>query len=336
LIGPNAPEARVTPPDNLESQLLQRLKCPRCSGHLALQGSGSDQEGDFSAKCLGCSTSYTRTDGIWRMLTGEEQKQYKSFLKGYPELRRREGWERDESYFLALPNVPPGDPAAFVWDIRRRSLAVLDRLLAGEHTAGPTGGRWALDLGAGNGWLSRHLTQQGYHTVALDLTIAGLDSLTGAQLYIKHDHIWLGRVQASMSRPPFHDATFSVCSVSAALHYASIDDTLAAIYKILNPGGFLAITDSPIYTRSEAGHAMAAERQSQIASMMGAQAPALPGGSNFLVEPDLLAALTHAGFDPQIIPIERPLGRLKRTVKRALNPSQREQARFPVIIGRKR
>jgi SAM-dependent methyltransferase len=303
------------------------------------------------------------------MLTNEEQQQYSSFLESYPLLRSREGWERDEAYFLALPNVPPGDPTSFVWSIRRRSLAVLDRVLGMRNVDfgmrnsderrefassstddGQPADRtiphsevhiphsevpWALDLGAGNGWLSRHLTHRGYHTVALDLTVAGLDSLAGAQLYIEHDEIWLGRVQASMSNPPFAGETVSLCTISAALHYADLQKTLDAACRILKPGGLLVITDSPVYRHAEAGRAMAAERQAHITSMLGSQPPELPGGNNYLIESEMPALMNRAGFSFQMIPIERPLGRLKRSLYRTVRSGTREQARFPVMVGRK-
>ncbi len=321
-------EHQVTLTPDYESQLLRYLRCPLCSGNLVLPG--PDTGGDIEAHCAGCGAAYPRIDGIWQMLTPAEQELYRSFLEGYPRLRRREGWERDEAYFLSLPNVPRDDPAAFVWGIRKRSLAVLDRLLAQEARTKGTGAEtWALDLGAGNGWLSRHLTHRGYRTVALDLTVAGLDSLAGAQLYIEHEHIWLGRVQASMSRPPFADNTFTLCAISAALHYANEEETLRSAYRVLKPGGLLVITDSPVYTNVEAGRAMAAEREAQIETLLGTPPPDLPGGTNFLVEPELLARMADTGFAIQVIPVERIVGRLKRSLTRAAGPRSREHARFP-------
>jgi SAM-dependent methyltransferase len=320
---------------NFESQLLHLMRCPLCSGSLALPG--PDTGRDIEARCLECEATYPRIGGIWRMLTQAEQEQYRSFLEGYPLLRRREGWERDEGYFLSLPNVPDDDPAAFVWGIRKRSLAILDRLLAenGVGTKGTDTEPWALDLGAGNGWLARHLTHRGYRTVALDLTVAGLDSLAGAQLYIEHDGIWLGRVQASMNRPPFTDTPFALCTISGALHYANEEETLKSVHRILKPGGLLVINDSPVYSNIEAGRTMAAEREAQIDSLLGTSPPDLPGGTNFLVEPELLARMARRGFSSRTIPVERPIGRLKRSLTRIANPRSRERARFPVIIGRK-
>jgi len=174
---------------DLESRLMQQVRCSRCGGALTLQS--PDSEGDADARCRECGAAYPHVDGIWRMLTEVDQQQYSSFLEGYPALRRREGWERDQAYYLALPSVPPDDPASFVWSIRRRSLAVLDRLLADEARKTKDEGKelWALDLGAGNGWLSRHIAHKEYWAVALDLMVAGLDSLAGVQLYIEHDEI---------------------------------------------------------------------------------------------------------------------------------------------------
>lgn len=286
------------------------------------------------ARCVECGAPYRCIEGIWRMLTTEQREQYRSFLQGYPALRQREGWEREEAYYLALPDVPPGDPTAFVWSIRRRSLSVLDQLLAKE--ANESVDRWALDLGAGNGWLARHLSRRGYRVIALDLTLGGLDSLSGARLYIEHDNTWLGRVQASMSRLPLANSAFSLCTISAALHYADTEQTLREVYRVLAPDGLLVISDSPVYGSAQAGAAMAAEREARIAALLPGGSPRLPGGQNFLVETELLEQMQHIGFGTQVIPIERTLGSLKRSLLRAIKPGRREEARFPVIVGRKR
>ena len=324
----------IDAPD-LECQLLQQIRCPLCGGTLASpRHEQSDLEGAAEAHCLGCGSAYLRTDGIWRMLTEAERHRYETFLEKYPVLRQREGRESDQAYFRAEEGVPPPDLTPLVASIRRRSLRTLDAILAEEKR--PVGGHdWALDLGSGNGWLSRHLTHMGYRTVALDLTVAGPDSLAGARLFVEHDNIWLGRIQASMSGPPLCDEGFVLCTISAALHYANVEETLRSVHRVLKPGGLLVITDSPIYSDGEAGRAMAAEQQARVESILGGPSHELPGGQNYLVESQLLAQLHSLCFSTRTISIEHPLGRVRRAIGRTIRPGKREQARFPVIVGRK-
>jgi SAM-dependent methyltransferase/uncharacterized protein YbaR (Trm112 family) len=309
-----------------DQALIERLRCPRCGGSLAAPASDSATP---EAVCRACGARYPRIDGIWRLLTGADMQRYGSFLERYRALRQREGWERAEiAYYLGLPQVPATDPAAAIWRIRRRSFRRV------QATASPGAGGWALDLGAGHGWLARYLAQWGYRPVALDLNAAGPDSLAGAAVYLEHGGVWFDRVQASMDRLPLAEGAFALCTISGALHYADLPATLREIARVLAPGGLLIITDSPVYATDAAGRAMVRERAAQARARFGA-APDWPGGAGYLVEPDLRAALRQAGFAARFLTIERPLGRLKRLFLRRLRPARREEARFPVVVARK-
>jgi SAM-dependent methyltransferase/ribosomal protein S27AE len=310
----------------MERRLLLMLRCPRCGGSLSAESAGSVPE---QVACRRCGATYRRVSGIWRMLTPEQQARYSSFISSYAALREREGWVRDASYYLSLPNVPPGDPAEFIWRIRRRSLAALERII------GPGQGRWALDLGAGSGWLSRHLAKRGYNTVAVDLNVEGADGLEGASVYMEHDHIWLGRVQASMDDLPFADASFALCAISAALHYAPCEETLREVYRVLQPGGQLLITDSPIFKDPEAGLVMASEQRARAGALLGYDPAALPGGEGYLVEEQLIASMWSAGFRVRLVTTEGLPAQARRVARRLVRPGSRDHARFPVVVGLK-
>jgi SAM-dependent methyltransferase len=309
-----------------EAELVARMRCPACGGKLhyqAPEGAGAQ------ARCETCKDGWPRVAGVWRMLTGAQQTEYGRFIESYRQLRRAEGWERPAEYFLNLPNVAAGDPVEAIWRIRRRSFGQVGRL------AGPGRGRWALDLGAGNGWLARYLARWGYRPVALDLNPTAPEGLEGGQLYLDHDAVWFGRVHESMDHLPFADSTFALCTVSGALHYADLRATLQGIWRVLAPGGLLIISDSPVYTQPAAGQTMAGEQRARAKRYLGQEPAPLPGGAGFLSQTGLLADLRQLGFETEAISIEHPLGRLRRRVRRVTRPGGREEARFPVIAARK-
>lgn len=280
--------------------------------------------------CCGvCSTRYSRTAGIWRLLTEEQQQRYRNFIASYNTLRLCEGWVRDQGYYLALPDVPLGDKTEHVWRIRRRSLDRAGRLI------GRGNGRWALDLGAGCGWLSRYLSGRGYNTVAMDLNTEGPDGLEGVRLYMEHDDIWLGRVQASMDSLPFADASFSLCTVSAALHYAGGERTLYEISRVLERDGLLLVTDSPVYRDEAAGQSMTEEQRGRITGLLKAPPPPMPGGRGYLVEAQVLSWLRDAGFEPHLEYSESLPTLLHNALRRWLEPGEREHACFPLIVERR-
>lgn len=308
---------------DLERELIKRLACPACQGNL-----------DFGASrgqvlCHNCGNTYPCEAGIWRMLTQPEKVRYAPFSSSYRVLRQGDGWERAEAdYYLKLPNVKSDDPQSYIWRIRRRSLNRLQRLI------GPGRGRWALELGAGNGWLVRQLAKHGFNAVAVDLNATGPDSLEGAQIYLQAENIWFGRIQASMENLPFRKMSFAICVVSGALHYANLKTTLRAVWKILEPKGQFIITDSPFYTQAAAGQAMVEEQSTRLKTAFGLE-PYWPGGAGFLMETTLLDEMHQIGFEVEIFSNERYLGRLKRWLTRPLKSGSREEASFPVVIGRK-
>jgi SAM-dependent methyltransferase len=149
------------------------------------------------------------------------------------------------------------------------------------------------------------------------------------------DHgTWFGRVQASMDRLPLAPGAFALCVCSGALHYADLPGTLAEIWRVLEPGGSFVCTDSPVYTDPAAGAAMVAEQAARLRTSFGRD-PQWPGGSGFLVADSLGVAMREAGFAVQILANEHPLGPVRRRLAGLRGRQGREQAQFPVVVGRK-
>lgn len=304
--------------------VAERMCCPHCSARF-------QQIGPSTLSCLSCGNRFDCIDGIWRMLTEEQRASFAPFLESYPVQRTLEGWERDDAYYLRLPQVASDDPAARIWRIRSRSLGVLENEVRTHF--GDCTDRWALDLGAGNCWLSRRLVRLGFSTVALDLNVAGSDSLKTGSLFMEHDGSWFDRVQASMDHLPFGHEAFDLCTVSAALYYSKVATTLREAYRVLRPNGMLVITDSPVYSQPASGLTMASEQRERLTRVLGRAPADLPGGTGFLVESDLLNQLSETGFRARVVSTEHPLGRVRRRIRALLQPRKREEARFPVFVG---
>jgi SAM-dependent methyltransferase len=107
------------------------------------------------------------------------------------------------------------------------------RLAAILSSLGDLSGQRVLDLGCGKGRFAASLRSAGALVVGLDLSAAMLSEAHG-----------LARVRASARRLPFGDRSFdAVVAVEAFEHFASIDDVVTEIARVLRPGGRLAVID---------------------------------------------------------------------------------------------
>ena len=90
-----------------------------------------------------------------------------------------------------------------------------------------------LDLGCGKGRFARKLKDLGAEVVGLDLSAGMLAKAAG-----------LSRVQASARRLPFADSTFdAVIAIEVLEHVDSVAPVLDEAFRVLRPGGQLAIID---------------------------------------------------------------------------------------------
>ena len=123
-----------------------------------------------------------------------------------------------------------------------RERAFKRRLVA---QAAPARGHRVLDLGCGTGTLALMLKEAapGAHVVGLDVDarILALARAKAARAGIAID--W---VEGSAAAPPFPDARFDRITSSLMLHHlttAEKEATLAAIFRLLRPGGELHVAD---------------------------------------------------------------------------------------------
>jgi SAM-dependent methyltransferase len=117
----------------------------------------------------------------------------------------------------------------------------------------------SLDLGGGSGWLAAELASRGFHAVSLDIEdpwersaqiAAGaatrdFELVTDITPQVPSDQVDF--VVASMDRIPFRDASFTLVTMSAALHHSEDPTgTLKEAARVLQPGGTMLVMNEPV------------------------------------------------------------------------------------------
>jgi len=117
----------------------------------------------------------------------------------------------------------------------------------------------SLDLGGGSGWLAAELASRGFHAVSLDIEdpwersaqiAAGaatrdFELVTDITPRVPSDKVDF--VVASMDQIPFRDASFTLVTMSAALHHSEDPTgTLKEAARVLRPGGTLLVLNEPV------------------------------------------------------------------------------------------
>lgn len=238
------------------------LVCPECRGALERWRGGG-------AGCRECALEFPLVDGIWRFLPPRRLQVYSDFLRDYTSIRRAEGrGSEDPEHYLKLPACQPGHPISGQWKIRRRTFdclrwSVLPRM--GE-------GLRILDLGAGVGWLSHCLFALGHHPCSIELSVDDMDGLGAARHYRPKWPL----CQAEFDHLPLPARSADVAIYNASLHY-SLDyvTSLREALRVLRPGGWIVVLETPIYHREESGLAMVSERRTAFERRYGTRSEGL-------------------------------------------------------------
>jgi SAM-dependent methyltransferase len=202
---------------------------------------------------------------------GEPGGPARRFRAAYAEHRRREGrGDGGADELLALPYIEHGSLAA-QWRVRARTYERFLRTVLNSR-ADEVGDRplHILDLGAGNGWLCYRLCRLGQHAVALDWRSDTVDGLGATAAYGPHLPQLFPRVAAPFDALPFRHGTFDIAVFNASLHYCTdLHATIAEATRVMQPGGRVAVLDSPFYRRAQDGEAMVAQKHRGAADEFG-------------------------------------------------------------------
>jgi SAM-dependent methyltransferase len=247
--------------------MLNSFVCPHCRAELTAVTRDH-------YRCLADGLDYFCVDGIWRFLPPARAAHFATFIRQYETVRRAEGWGNgDTAYYRALPDVDLSGRYPEIWRIRAKSFTALQAKVIEPMRAAQQRPLQILDLGAGNGWLSYRLAQQGQAVAAVDLLVNEVDGL-GARRYYD---VSFTAVQAEFDHLPFAAGQIDVIIFNGSLHYTTdSQETLGRVLPLLRPNGRLVVMDSPIYHDASSGAQMARERADQFEQAYGFRSNDLP------------------------------------------------------------
>lgn len=247
-----------------------------------------------------------------------EPDDVRAFLDAYEQVRRDEAWGGDD---LDLPFHPKRHRA--IWNVRQRTFLAFETLA----TRLPRG--VALDVGAGNCWMTRYLSRWGFDAIAIDINNSEVDGLRAGQTFIDQGARFL-RVRAAMERLPFVSAHAALIVVNASFHYArDFQTALVEFARVLAPGGTVAIVDTPVYEHPADGERMIEDRAAEFRRRYG-MTEAMAGWSRFLTFAGVAQLATSLDLTCDVIPVWPGLRRKYQEVRaRAFG---RRIAQFPIIV----
>jgi SAM-dependent methyltransferase len=269
-----------------------------------------------------CGFAAQESDGIIDLLSTVDAAGKQPFLEIYERVRGQEKWGGDD---LDLPFHAKRHRD--IWNIRQRTFRAFEAVVRDI----PRG--VAVDAGAGNCWLTRYLCQWGFDAIALDINISSEDGLRAGQKFIDEGSTFL-RVHASMERLPIDSGCLRLLVTNASFHYAcDFRSVLSEFRRVLEPGGVIAIIDTPFYEDSADGERMVAERVEEFREKYGIE-ESLARKSSYLTYRQLEELTESLDMTLRIRQVWPGLKRQYHEVRGRL--AGRRIAKFPlVLLGKK-
>ena len=272
------------------------LRCPECLISIGPISDGDHGHHSVSIECDCCGNAARRENGVWRMLSHSSRLRLRTFLREYEGIRRAEGrGSTHPAFYLALPFADLTGNFADQWRIRGRSYRYFERQLLPLLEERHGNSFRALDIGAGNCWLSYRLALHGHRPVAVDLCTNAYDGLEAADHYATVLPKFFARIEAEMNCLPVDDAQFDVAIYNASFHYSTdYERTLREALRCLRPGGTILIIDSPTYQLARSGETMRSERREAFEAKFGTRGDSLPTGD--YLTPEIMNELSGLGI----------------------------------------
>ena len=312
-----------------------QLLCPECGASAFTAGA--------DLHCPVEGRRFEGENGILPLLREKRRRELTPFLQTYRKLRRAEGWGGAEEYYRDLPFKDHSGRHRSIWRLRARSYSLAMQTIESHFPevkkADECDKRASriLELGAGNGWLSRRMAEKGHFVLATDISLDEEDGLGALDRYGSNGLPWRARVtraRADMEALALEGAQFDLVVANGSIHYAErLSRPVQEAYRLLRPGGLFLILDSPTYEDEAAGLAMVRRQERECQKRYALDLDRTHAG--FLVFEEFSTLLERTGFRARWqIPFEGVTRTLRRTYcwMRGLHTP----ARFPVFIAEKK
>ena len=265
-----------------------------------------------------CGFLLRESSGIINLMTDQESAVVQPFLDVYEQVRRDERWGGDD---LDLPFHPRRHRD--IWRIRQHTFRKFESVVADAKRG------IALDIGAGNCWMTRYLDRWGFDAIALDINTSGMDGLRAGRKFIDEGAAFL-RVRSGMERLPFLSERIRLLATNASFHYASdFRIALSEFERVLTPGGIIAIVDSPFYENAADGERMMAERVVEFRRKYG-MPETFARRSRYLTYKDLEEMVRSLNLSCQVLPVWPGFRRSYKALRAKF--AGRNIAEFPVVV----
>lgn len=284
--------------------------CPQCRKPLP-----------FRPPC-NCGFVLREADGVIDLTTTQEAAAEQPFLEAYEQVRGDEGWGGDD---LDLPFHPRRHHD--IWAIRQRTFRAFESIAANVKRG------LALDIGAGNCWMTRYLDRWGFDAIAVDINVSEVDGLRAGQKFIDQGAVFL-RVRGGIERLPFASGRITLLAANASFHYAGdFRAALSEFERVLTPGGMIVIIDTPFYENAADGERMIADRVVEFRRKYG-MPEALARKSRYLTFKDIEDLAAPLNLTWRVDPVWPGLGRKYQEIHGRF--SNRRIAQFPLTVLQKK
>jgi SAM-dependent methyltransferase len=165
------------------------------------------------------------------------------FEQLYADLRRKEQRMYSDEELTRLPVVTKQHPHHTEWQVRKRSCARL------VHHLGKRQPLKILEIGCGNGWLSRQLSNiPGSRIIGIDVNFAELQQAARVFSHIPNLQFIYGDIRSKI----FDEMEFDCIIFAACIQYfPSLQEIIACALAKLKKNGEIHILDSPFYKPAE-------------------------------------------------------------------------------------
>jgi len=166
-----------------------------------------------------------RADGYWKYLRPEFASHLEQYLPVFEKSRNDQNMVPTETVWQKLPEANGKS-----WQWRRQSRSLLDALTEKQRCGA------ILEIGAWNGWLTKHLARRSNWVVAADYFTANFDGIGNIESLAKN----VSAVQCELEKigQDFLPETFDLIVLNHNLAYSSNPSVFAqSLVQLLRPGG---------------------------------------------------------------------------------------------------